>query len=119
MRFSIRRQKQYAFFTLADRIEWEDARQLDDAIKKLLAEKIFHIVFDLNEITYICSAGIGALVYNLNIVRQNGGAIYIISSNDYIEYMFQTLKFDMVFDGFIYPSMEEFTHTVIDCVKGV
>ena len=75
-------------------------------------------VFDLNAVTYICSAGIGALVYNLNTVRQNNGAIYIISSNEYIEYMFQTLKFDMVFDGYIYPSIDEFKRRIIEGPQG-
>jgi len=108
MNLSTRRIGEYVVLTLSQRVGWEDARRLDETVKRLLSEGTYHIAFDLNGVSYICSAGIGALVYNLNTAKKNGGALYIISSNDYIDYMFQTLKFDMVFEGYIYPSIDDF-----------
>jgi anti-anti-sigma factor len=104
----------FAIFSLADRIEWEDARHIDETVRRLITEGTNHLAFDLNRITYICSAGIGALVYNLNTVKKKGGAIYIITANEYIDYLFQTLKFDMIFEGHIFQSMDEFTRRVIE-----
>ncbi|MBD3392730.1 MAG: STAS domain-containing protein [Chitinivibrionales bacterium] len=114
MDFDIRSEGKYKIVKLTGRVEWDRARELDGAVRQLIADGCAHIAFDLNEVVYICSAGIGALVYNLNAVKKRGGAIYIISSNEYIEYLFETLKFDMVFEGRIYPDLDAFRATAIE-----
>ncbi len=96
------------------RIDWESARILDKEIQQIVDEGISHIVFNLDEVTFICSGGIGALVYNLNKVRKMGGAIYIIADNEYINYIFETLKFDLVFEGYLYKTFEDFTTNVLE-----
>lgn len=98
----------------AGRIDWESARVLDKEIQQIIEGGFCHIAFNLDEVTFICSGGIGALVYNLNKVRKMGGAIYIISSNDYINYIFETLKFDVVFDGYLYKTYESFAIEVLE-----
>jgi anti-sigma B factor antagonist len=96
------------------RIDWENARILDQEIHRIIEGGVCHIVFNLDEVTFICSGGIGALAYNLNKVKRKGGAIYIISSNDYINYIFETLKFNIVFEGYYYKTFEEFSSEVLD-----
>jgi anti-anti-sigma factor len=96
------------------RIDWENARLLDKEIQQIIEEGVCHIVFNLDEVTFICSGGIGALVYNLNKVKKMGGAIYIISSNDYINYILETLKFDIVFEGYLYKNYETFASEVLE-----
>jgi anti-anti-sigma factor len=96
------------------RIDWESARLLDKEIQRLVEENYYHIVFNLDEVTFICSGGIGALVYNLNKVTKMGGAIYIIADNEYVSYIFETLKFDMIFKGYMYKTFEEFSEAVLD-----
>ena len=113
MGHAISHEGEFAIIKLSDRIEWEEARELDTLIKSMLEKGSYNIAFDLNSVTYICSAAIGTLVYNLNTARKNSGAIYIISSNEYIDFMFETLKFDMIFEGFIYPSYDEFQQKII------
>ncbi len=102
---------------LAGKIDWESARTLDQKINAIIDEGIYHIAFNLDEVTFICSGGIGALVYNLNKVRKSGGAIYLISSNEYVNFIFETLKFDIVFDGYLYNSYEVFQKDVLDKEK--
>jgi anti-anti-sigma factor len=114
MKFVTEKEGATVIFTLAQRVEWEDARLIDDAIKGCIDQGNFNIAFDLNNVGYICSAGIGALVYNLNTAKSSGGAIYIISSNEYMEYLFQTLMFDVVFSGYIFPSREAFRRHVVE-----
>ncbi len=99
---------------LSGKIDWESARILDQKINTIVDEGIYHIVFNLDEVTFICSGGIGALVYNLNKVKKSGGAIYLISSNEYVNFIFETLKFDIVFDGYLYDSYEIFQKEVLD-----
>ena len=96
------------------RIDWENARVLDKEIQGIIEGGFSHIAFNLDEVNFICSGGIGALVYNLNKVRKMNGAIYIISSNDYINYIFETLKFDIVFEGYLYKTYESFASEVLD-----
>jgi len=99
------------------RIDWENARVLDKEIQQLIEQGNYNIVFNLDDVTFICSGGIGALVYNLNKVKKKNGAIYIISSNDYINYIFETLKFDIVFEGYLYRSFEDFASKVLEQPK--
>jgi anti-anti-sigma factor len=100
------------------RIDWENARILDKEIQQVIEQGFVHIVFNLDEVTFICSGGIGALVYNLNKVRKKNGAIFIISANDYINYIFETLKFDIVFEGYLYKSFDDFANEVLEKEKG-
>ncbi len=99
------------------RIDWESARVLDKEIQQIIENGHFHIVFNLDDVSFICSGGIGALVYNLNKVKKKNGAIYIISSNDYINYIFETLKFDIVFEGYLYNSFDDFADKVMEKEK--
>jgi anti-anti-sigma factor len=96
------------------RIDWESARLLDKEIQRLVDEKHYRIAFNLDDITFICSGGIGAFVYNLNKLRKLGGAIYIIADNDYINFVFESLKFDLIFAGYMFRTFEEFSEAVLD-----
>jgi anti-anti-sigma factor len=87
---------------------------LDKEIQQIVDEGIAHIVFNLDEVTFLCSGGVGALVYNLNKVKKAGGAMYIISSNEYVNYILETLKFSIVFDGFLFTSFESFRDQVME-----
>ena len=57
------------------------------------------------------------MVYNLNKVKKLGGAMYIISSNEYVNYILETLKFNIVFDGFLFTSFENFREQIIEKVE--
>lgn len=114
MELSITQVGVYKIMKVAGKVDWENARVLDHKIQEVIDSGVYHIVFNLDEVTFICSGGIGALVYNLNKVKMNKGAIYIISSNDYVNYIFETLKFDVVFDGLLFTSFEDFRDKVLD-----
>ncbi|MCU0610118.1 MAG: STAS domain-containing protein [Chitinispirillaceae bacterium] len=105
---------QFKIIKPVGRIDWESARHLDQEIHRLIEEGFYHLVFNLDEVTFICSGGIGALAYNVNKVKRKGGAIYVISANDYINYVFETLKFNIVFDGFYFRTQEEFSAAVLE-----
>ena len=54
---------------------------------------------------------------NADLVEGKGGAIYIISSNDYINYIFETLKFNIVFEGYYFKTYEEFATEALEGKK--
>ncbi len=114
MELSVTDVGKFKIIKAAGRVDWENARLLDKEIHQVIDGGSCHIVFNLDEVTFICSGGIGALVYNLNKVKKMGGAIYIISSNQYVNYIFETLKFDIVFDGYLFSSIEMFSEQVLD-----
>jgi anti-anti-sigma factor len=114
MEFSVTAVDKFKIIKVAGKVDWENARILDREIQRVVDEGNYQIVFNLDEVSFLCSGGIGALVYNLNRVRKNGGAIYIISSSDYVNYIFETLKFDVVFDGLLFDSFEKFQEKVIE-----
>jgi anti-anti-sigma factor len=99
---------------IVGKVDWECARLLDKEIQQVIDNGFYQIAFNLNDVSFICSGGIGALVYNLNKVKKLGGAIYIISSNEYVNYLFRTLKFDVVFDNFLFASFEDFSKAIIE-----
>jgi len=96
------------------RIDWESARFLDKEVQRLVDGGRIHVVFNLDEVTFMCSGGIGALVYNRNKLTQLGGAVYIIADNEYISYIFGALNFNMVFEGCMYKTFDEFSAAVLD-----
>jgi anti-anti-sigma factor len=99
---------QFKIIKVCGKVDWENARILDRQIEQIIEDGYSSIVFNMEEVTFICSGGIGALVYNLNKVKRKGGAMYIISSNEYVNYIFETLKFDVVFKDFMFDSYDAF-----------
>jgi anti-anti-sigma factor len=114
MDLTVDSQGQYQIFTLAGKIDWEGARQLDERIQKEVEAGRTQLAFDLNRVTFLCSGAIGALAFNLNKVKKEGGSFYIISSNDYVNYVFSTLRFDAMFGGRFYSTIEDFRTTVLE-----
>ncbi len=104
----------FKIIRITGKVDWENARMLDKEIQQIIDGGSFRIAFNLDEVTFICSGGIGALVYNLNKVKKMGGAMYIISSNEYVNYILETLKFDIVFDGFLFNSFDEFKNQIVE-----
>jgi len=99
---------------VSGKVDWDNARLLDKEIQRLIDEGFVHIVFNLDEVNFFCSGGIGALVYHLNKVKKAGGAMYIISANEYVNYILDTLKFRIVFDGYLFDSFDSFRDQILE-----
>lgn len=114
MELAITQTGKFKIIKICGKVDWDNARLLDKEIQRVVDDGFAHIVFNLDEVTFICSGGVGALVYNLNKVKKAGGAMYIISSNEYVNYILETLKFGIVFDGFLFDSFEAFRERVME-----
>jgi anti-sigma B factor antagonist len=112
MELTVSERGQYRVLTVAGKVDWENARRLDAQVQDLIAGGHSHLVFDLDRVSFLCSGAIGALTYNLNKVRNANGACYVVSSNDYVNYIFQTLHFDAVFKGLMHRSWDELVASV-------
>jgi anti-sigma B factor antagonist len=104
----------FKIIKICGKVDWDNARLLDKEIQRVVDEGFAHIVFNLDEVTFLCSGGVGALVYNLNKVKKSGGAMYIVSSNEYVNYIFETLKFNIVFDGLLFDTFDSFREQIME-----
>jgi len=95
-------------------INWDDARKFDEKVSALIESGCYHIAFIFDEVVTICSGVIGSIVYNLNKVKKKNGAFYLISSNQSINALFSDLKFDIVFEGYLFSSYDEFHKKIIE-----
>lgn len=117
MSFSITDTGKFKIVKLSGKIDWENAQALDKKISSLIDDGSLNIAFTFNDVTSICSALIGALVFNLNKVKKLNGVFYLISSNKDVNFVFETLKFNIVFDDYLFNSFEDFQKEIIDREK--
>ncbi|MBD3241904.1 MAG: STAS domain-containing protein [Chitinivibrionales bacterium] len=102
----------YKIVTLSGKVDWESARRFDAEVQAVIAAGNNHLVFDLDRVSFLCSGAIGALTYNLNKIKSSNGSFYIVSSNEYVNSIFETLRFDVVFSDRLLRSIDEFKKKV-------
>jgi anti-anti-sigma factor len=105
---------QIALMIVKGKIGWDNSRVLDTQIHKLVEKGCSHIIFNLDEVSFLCSGGIGALIFNMKKVQENGGDIFVVSSSDYIQFLFATIGFNIIFSGKIFKDFEEFRDRILE-----
>jgi anti-anti-sigma factor len=114
MEFTVTEVRDFMVIKPVGRIDWDGARLLDNEVQRLTDGGRLRVVFNLDEVTFICSSGIGAFVYSRNRIEKLGGAVYIVADNEYISYIFEAFKFDVIFDGHVYKTFDEFSASVLN-----
>ena len=69
------------------------------------------ILIDCQDITFMNSAGIGALVAALKAVTNAGGNFYLCSLSEQVKMIFKMTKMNRIFQ--IFSNIEEFQQTVV------
>jgi anti-sigma B factor antagonist len=82
-----------------------DAARLFEAIERLLGQGRKSYLFDLQEVSWVDSTGIGALVSIFEMVRRHGGATRFAGLNDRLARIMEITKLDRVLE--IYPTRNE------------
>lgn len=70
-------------------------------VTDLLHEGIDIVLLDMNQVTFMNSTGIGAMVAMLKIVRAKGKQIYLCGLTEQVKMLFELTKMDRVFKTFI------------------
>lgn len=78
-------------------LDGTQAIQLRQQISEKLDKKTDIVLIDLQEVTFIDSSGLGALVSALKMVRTRGGKLYVCSINDQVRMLFELTSMDRVF----------------------
>lgn len=113
MELKITHNTRIALFIVKGKIGWDNSRILDTQIHKMVEMGCSHIIFNLDEVTFLCSGGIGALIYNMKKVQESGGDIFVVSNSEYIQFLFATIGFNIIFNDKIFKDFEEFRDKIL------
>ena len=73
------------------RVDSETAPELDDALTKLLQENRNQIVLNLQDVDYISSAGLRAVVKAYQAAKKSGGDVRLASVSTPVEVILRTV----------------------------
>lgn len=79
-------------------------RQVNDIASVATPPK--YLLVDLQEITFMDSSGLGALVSALKSIRNSNGDMVICGANDQVQMLFELTSMTKIFK--IYPTVAEF-----------
>ena len=83
-------------------------RQVNDVAS--LATPPKYLLVDLEEITFMDSSGLGALVSALKSIRNSNGDMVICGANDQVQMLFELTSMTKIFK--IYSTIDEFNATL-------
>jgi anti-anti-sigma factor len=87
------------------------ANQLRREINDVVETGADIVLVDFQDITFMNSTGLGALVSTLRSVRSAGGELFICSLNEQVQMIFQLTKMDRVFKMF--ANRDDFEQKII------
>ena len=68
------------------------------------------VLIDFQDVTFMDSSGLGALVLALKTVRAAGGKFFVCSINEQVRMLFELTSMDRVFQ--IFPNRDEFNKKI-------
>jgi anti-sigma B factor antagonist len=80
-------------------------RVFETELQKSLQQKRFKLVVNCEELAYIASAGLGAMMGAIEEIRGNGGDLRLTNLNETVQNIFEILGFNHLFR--IFPSETE------------
>ena len=80
------------------------ADALRDELDKLLEKGHYKLVFDLSDITFISSVGLGQLMRAFRVTTSNGGYVRVVNPQPLVEEVFRFTKLHTLIH--IYPTVE-------------
>ncbi len=80
-------------------------RQFESALEALVQKRRYQILLNCRNLTYISSAGLGAIMGLIETVRENGGDILLCSLQENVFAIFDTLGFTQLYK--VFPSEAE------------
>jgi len=86
-------------------IDLYNAPEIKDTINKLIEEKKYNVVINLDKVSYIDSSGIGALISSLSNLKKYQGRLKICNVSGSVRKVFELTKLTSFFE--IYDSEQE------------
>ncbi|PSB02649.1 STAS domain-containing protein [Merismopedia glauca] len=76
------------------------SNQLRQEVGDILANGANTVLIDLENVNFMDSSGLSALVSALKMVRTAGGKLYLCSINEQLQMVFELTRMDRVFETF-------------------
>ncbi len=76
------------------------ANQLRCDISDLVRSGVDIVLIDLQDVTFIDSSGLGALVAMMKMVQTAGGKLFVCSINEQVRMLFELTRMEKVFERF-------------------
>lgn len=86
-------------------IDLYNAPEIKDIINKIIEERNYNVIIDLEKVTYIDSSGIGALISSLSSLKKYHGSLKIINVYSSVRKVFELTKLTSFFE--IYDSEQD------------
>ncbi|CVK21656.1 STAS domain-containing protein [Sporomusa sphaeroides] len=83
--------------TVYGEIEGSKRRTFNDEFGKLLNDNIIHFQFDMSQVTYIDSTGIGIFLDLRKKALNRGGSVYVYNMPDHIQMLFRVTHLEKLF----------------------
>lgn len=87
------------------------ANELRRDINDLVLEGADIVLIDFQDVTFIDSSGLGALVATLKSVRSAGAKLYVCSINEQVKMVFELTRMERIFESF--TSRDEFNRQLL------
>jgi anti-sigma B factor antagonist len=97
---AVRQVGEVAVLLPAGFINAHTVRDFEDALEKLVQEGRYTILLNCSGLTYISSAGLGAIMGLIETVREHGGDILLSNLQDNVFAIFDTLGFTQLYRVF-------------------
>ena len=91
--------------TIVGEIDLYNAPEIKDIVNKLIEERSYSVIIDLEKVSYIDSSGIGALISSLSNLKKYQGGLKIINVYASVKKVFELTKLTSFFE--IFDSEEE------------
>lgn len=73
---------------------------LVQALQKVTSRRQYKIIFDLQNVNYISSAGWGIFIGEIREIRDNGGDLKLVGLVPEVEEVYKVLEFDTILKAF-------------------
>lgn len=100
MEITRRENKNIVILDINGEIDLYNAPEIKDIIAKLIEEKKYQIVINLEKVSYIDSSGIGALISSLSNLKKYQGGLKIINVAGSVRKVFELTKLTSFFEIF-------------------
>ena len=90
---------------ISGEIDLYNAPEIKKIMHMLIGEGKLKVAVDFNEVTYIDSSGIGAMISSMSNLKKNGGALVIMNLHHSVRKVFELTKLTSFFK--IFDSEEE------------
>ena len=100
MDITTRSKGEVVILDISGEIELYNAPEIKDIINKLIEERKYNVIINLEKVSYIDSSGIGALISSLSNLKKYQGGLKIINVYASVRKVFELTKLTSFFEIF-------------------